>query len=79
MTQGRELLRELVVQLGMHLASLPPSAEACLSPLVEALLAHRAALRAGGEYNAADGIRDCLLAAGVVVEDRPEGARWHLG
>ncbi|MDF1555981.1 MAG: hypothetical protein P1P84_23100 [Deferrisomatales bacterium] len=78
-TQGRELLRDLVVQLGMHLAGLPPSAEACLSPLVEALLAHRAALRQGGEYVAADGIRDCLLAAGVVVEDRAEGVRWYLG
>ena len=78
-TQGRELLRELLVFLGTRLAALPPSAEACVAPLAEALLKYRANLRAEGRYGEADEVRDCLLEAGVVVEDTGEGARWRLG
>ena len=45
--------------------------------LVEALLTIRADLRAARQWPFADRIRDALAATGVVVEDTPEGPRWH--
>ncbi|MFN2613252.1 MAG: cysteine--tRNA ligase [Actinomycetota bacterium] len=52
--------------------------EARVRPLVEVLLALRGEARASKEFARADAIRDSLSAAGVVVEDRPGGARWYL-
>jgi cysteinyl-tRNA synthetase len=49
-----------------------------LSPLVEYLLELREEARAAKDFARADEIRDRLSAAGVVVEDRPAGPRWHL-
>ena len=49
-----------------------------LAPLVEQLLRQRAEARESKDFAAADGIRDQLAAAGVVVEDRPDGARWYV-
>lgn len=53
-------------------------AEERLAPLVEVLLIERAAARAEKDFVRADRIRDALAAAKVVVEDRADGARWHL-
>jgi cysteinyl-tRNA synthetase len=49
-----------------------------LAPLVEFLLSLREEARATKDYARADAIRDALTGAGVVVEDRPGGARWYL-
>jgi cysteinyl-tRNA synthetase len=49
-----------------------------LEPLVDQLLANRQAARASKDFATADAIRDRFAAAGIVVEDRPEGARWYL-
>ena len=49
-----------------------------LAPLVQQLLAQRSAARADKDFAAADAIRDQLTSAGVVVEDRPDGARWYV-
>jgi cysteinyl-tRNA synthetase len=44
---------------------------------VEALLAERLAARKSRDFQAADRIRDELVAAGIVVLDGPEGTRWR--
>jgi hypothetical protein len=46
--------------------------------LVKAALAERRAARDRRDYAAADAIRDQLRAAGVLIEDTPEGPRWEL-
>jgi cysteinyl-tRNA synthetase len=46
--------------------------------LVAVALEQRQAARARKDYAAADSIRDQLAAAGVMVEDTPQGPRWEL-
>jgi cysteinyl-tRNA synthetase len=46
--------------------------------LVQVALGQRAAARERKDYAAADAIRDQLAAAGIVVEDTPDGPRWQL-
>jgi cysteinyl-tRNA synthetase len=46
--------------------------------LVKASLAERQAARDRRDYAAADAIRNRLQAAGVIIEDTPEGTRWDL-
>lgn len=53
-------------------------AHLAVAPLVEFLLIERAAARTEKDFARSDEIRDLLVAAGVVVEDRAQGARWHL-
>ena len=43
-----------------------------------ALLEQRQAARERRDFAAADAIRDRLAQAGIRVEDRPGGPRWHL-
>jgi peptidase E len=78
MGAAREVLRELVTQFGQHLAARPPSYEASIGPLVEALLEVRRRFREGKNWEAADLIRSSLQKADVLIEDTPDGARWHL-
>lgn len=53
-------------------------ANTALGVLVEAQLEARAQARASKDWAASDAIRDTLAAAGVVVEDGPDGAIWSL-
>jgi cysteinyl-tRNA synthetase len=46
--------------------------------LVKASLAERQAARDRRDWAAADAIRDHLQAAGVIIDDTPEGTRWEL-
>jgi len=46
--------------------------------LVKGALAERQAARERKDYAAADAIRDRLQAAGVLIEDTPDGSRWEL-
>jgi len=76
--QARELFREMIVLAGSRMAALPRSREACLAPLVEALLALRSRYRQARQWASADDIRACLEQAGVVIEDGPQGSHWRL-
>ncbi len=67
--------------LGLHLVEALSDAagvERHLEVLVTSLLTQRAEARAARDFATADAVRDQLAAAGVVVEDRPEGPRWYV-
>jgi cysteinyl-tRNA synthetase len=49
-----------------------------LSALVERLLDDRENARQDRDYQAADRIRDELIAAGITIEDTPSGAHWSF-
>lgn len=55
----------------------PATSATNVAPLVEYLLADRESARAEKDYARADRVRDLLAEAGIVVEDRPDGARWY--
>ena len=58
------------------------TADSGLSTVVDALvslaLQQREAARQRRDWAAADAVRDQLRAAGVAVEDTPDGPRWTL-
>ena len=54
------------------------SAQRALTALVDELLTDRQRARADRDYAAADAIRDRLLAAGIAVEDTPDGPLWTV-
>ncbi|MBT2533259.1 cysteine--tRNA ligase [Arthrobacter sp. ISL-48] len=68
--------------LGLNAANQPAAEggkeQAALEVLVEAQLRARAEARARKDWAASDAIRDTLKAAGVVVEDGPDGPTWSL-
>lgn len=67
--------------LGLNATATPAAdeqANTALGVLVEAQLEARAHARAAKDWAASDAIRDTLAAAGVVVEDGPDGASWSI-
>jgi cysteinyl-tRNA synthetase len=54
------------------------AARTALGALVEDLLVQRQEARARRDFATADGVRDRLTAAGVSVEDGPDGSTWSL-
>ncbi len=53
-------------------------ADAALAPLVESLLQQRQEARADKDFATADRVRDQLGAAGIEIEDTPQGPRWSV-
>jgi peptidase E len=77
-SQAREALRGMIVQLGLRFDELPKDPSSILAPLMAILMEIRGKLRSARLWELADMIRDRLLQAGIVVEDTPDGPRWHL-
>ena len=77
-SQAREILRELIVSLGVKLDTTPRDRADCLAPLVDELLQLREKFRQGRQWREADAIRDSLQRAEIVVEDTRDGSRWRL-
>ncbi|MEE9497435.1 MAG: Type 1 glutamine amidotransferase-like domain-containing protein [Desulfobacterales bacterium] len=77
-SQAREVLRELIVLLGMELASSPKSLEDCLAPLVGDLIELRENFRQKKQWRAADAVRQCLERSGAIIEDTKNGPQWRL-
>ncbi len=71
------MARVLAIEPGAVTGSDGRAAEA-LDALVRSELDARAAARAARDFATADAVRDRLAAAGVVIEDTAEGARWSL-
>ena len=77
-SQAREALRGMIVQLGLRFDATPKDVSSILSPPLEILLEIREKLRLAKQWKLADEIRDRLLQIGIIVEDTPQGVRWHL-
>jgi peptidase E len=77
-SQARDKLREMIVALGVRLASAPQSEADCLRPLVEALLTLRQDFRNKKQYDAADAIRESLNQVNIRIDDTEGGSQWHL-
>jgi cysteinyl-tRNA synthetase len=81
----REALGQVVAMsrvLGIDPADWADASASDLTPVLDALvqvaLGQRAAARERKDYPASDAIRDQLAAAGIAVEDTPDGPRWSL-
>ncbi|MFD5143033.1 cysteine--tRNA ligase [Streptomyces sp. NPDC058401] len=72
-------LDPLAPQWAASPTAVPSDLLGTLSGLVELALDERRLARGHRDYAAADRIRDRLLAAGIDVEDTPDGPRWGLG
>jgi hypothetical protein len=75
--QARVLLRSLIGRLAQVARGGLADPRDRLRPAVEPLIELRDALRATGDFAAADAIRDALAAAGLDVSDTPDGTRWQ--
>lgn len=74
--RARAVLRGLVVRLGQGAERGLADPADRFRPAIDPLLDLRAKLRAAGDYAASDQIRDALAAAGVTIQDSPDGTRW---
>ncbi|WP_131749096.1 cysteine--tRNA ligase [Frankia sp. Cppng1_Ct_nod] len=77
-----DVVRRMLAVLGLDPIGQWPEAGSELRPaldgVMEIVLDLRSAARARRDYTEADGIRARLAASGILVEDTPEGQRWHL-
>jgi cyanophycinase-like exopeptidase len=76
--RARAALRRMIVRLGELARVGAKDPREVVGPMVEALLAERAAARAGKRWSDADRVRDALTGAGVEVRDTPAGTEWGL-
>ncbi len=77
-SQARDLMRELIVSLGIRLEINPKDIGDGLAPLVEEFLRLRESFRENGQWEEADAVREGLRRSNVFVEDTKEGPTWKL-
>lgn len=73
---AQDALREMSGLLGLTLDERVDRTAGDIAPFVEMLVDTRSELRAAGQYELADGIRNRLEDAGIVLEDNPDGTLW---
>jgi len=76
--RGRAAKRSMIVRLGEAAEGGLRDQRDVVGPFVEALLDARQQARVDKRWAQADAIRDQLVAAGVEVQDRPEGTDWQV-
>ena len=72
---AQTLFAELADVLGLLYAKKEDAAD----EEIDRLIAARTAARAAKNWAEADRIRDELKAQGIVLEDTPQGVKWHRG
>ncbi|MDQ1215697.1 cysteinyl-tRNA synthetase [Microbacterium arborescens] len=71
----------MLAVLGLDAADEPRGDDAetiALDALVRTMIDQRAEARATKDWTTADRIRDAIAAAGIVLEDGPEGTHWSV-
>lgn len=84
--EEQKLVRAMLDVLGLDPLAEPwreargqqDASQEALGVLVENILEQRSQARAEKNWALADSLRDTLSSAHIVVEDGPEGARWHV-
>ena len=74
--RAQSVLRDLAGVLGLTLQEPEFAAEKGVAPFVQLLIEVRSDLRAAGQYELADSLRQRLAELGVVLEDSPQGTEW---
>ena len=72
--KASELFESLVGVLGLLYER---KADKNLDSEIEALIEERQAARKNRDFARADAIRDELKAQGIILEDTPQGVKWH--
>jgi hypothetical protein len=76
--RARSVLRSMVVRLGELAEAGVGDPEDPVRPFVDVLVTLRDEARRSRDWATADSLRDRLLAAGVEIQDSPEGTAWRL-
>ena len=77
--RAHNALRSMVTRLGEVAVDGLRDPKEVVGPYVNALLEARDRARAEKRFDEADAIRDRLVAAGIEINDAPEGTSWSLG
>ncbi len=81
LVQGSQVLREVAGTLGLFrkkVVAASSSDDSLAGKLMELIIDLRAEARKTKNFATADKIRNALTAAGVVLEDRPDGTSWSM-
>ena len=84
-SQGLAEAQKTLVELGevlgfdlLHPAQVPVEIDEMLSQVMDVVLKIRLRSRQKKDWEMADFIRDALKDKGIIIEDTPQGARWHI-
>lgn len=78
---SKELIQKVldfIRELGKPLGILQESTKVNLEDEIEELINKRQEARKNRDFAMADKIRDDLKARGIILEDTPQGVRWHI-